>query len=219
MSLTTVQILYILLGIAIVATVAVGGYYLKVNFLNPSGKGAEKAIARQLSKFAVLRGFKVKSHVRFSYRGDVYYVENMLIGYFGILFVHTLGGTGEYYGKMEGKTWSRVFRQQKYTFPNPLAEQQKAMAALRAVLSKNRIFNIPMDGIAVLTSRSNKTALHITNGGEILLPGKLKGYLDKTKFEKDAGVDVMRIVKLLETCQAELEHPDSAAPADPNPET
>lgn len=198
--MTDVEIILILtLSLFFLVTGGIGLYLLSINVFNPNGKGAHRKTTRILSKFGAIRRFRVLSNVGYTYKNKVYTVENMLIGYFGILFVHTLGGRGEYYGQIDGKTWQRVLDEKKTTFPNPYLEQQEAIAALRAIFSQNKVFNIPMENIIYLTNRSKKTKLFITNDSQIFLPKKLAPYLDKTKFDKDIGLDINKLVELIET--------------------
>lgn len=191
-------ILMLLAFFILLGSVAYGIYYLSVNKLNPQGNGAENKTTHILTKFGLIRGFKVLSEVKFQYKGQTYFIENMLIGFFGILIVHTLGARGEYYGQIDGKEWQLVLEDKKQSFPNPVLEQQKAISALRAIFSQNKAFNIPIENIVVLTSKAKKTGLFITNDNIIFLPGQLKPYLHKTKFEKDADIDVDQLAEIIE---------------------
>ncbi|MDL2232986.1 NERD domain-containing protein [Ruminococcaceae bacterium OttesenSCG-928-L11] len=196
-------ILIIVMAVLFFGALGFGLYLLSINVLNPDGKGASKKTTRVLSKFALIRGFKVLTNVRFEHKGRAFHIENMLIGYFGILLVHTLGGRGEYYGQMDSKSWQLVRDEKKQVFPNPYLEQEDAMAALRSVFSQHKVFNVPMENLIVLTNKSRKTALFITNDNKIFFPGKLKPYLDKTKFEKDAGIDIQKVTQIIEALSAE----------------
>ena len=190
-----------LIAIALAAFVFIpivyGLWMLKVNILNPDGRGCEKKTARTLKRFALLRGFKVFSDVQFSHKGIEFHVENMLVGHFGILMINTLGGRGAYYGQLDGKTWQFVTDKKRESLPNLATLQDDTIMALRGVLSQNKVYSVPMEALIVLTNRSKKTQMHITNDGRIFLPGKLKPYLDKTKFEKDAGVDIGKIAEVI----------------------
>jgi hypothetical protein len=190
--------LAIFLAVLFIASLAVICFLLSINVFNPDGKGAYRKTRRILGKFAMLRGFRVLTNVSIDYKGKSYPIENMLIGYFGILLVHTLGGRGEYYGQIDGKTWQRTLKEKKTTFPNPVLEQAEAMTALRALFSQNKVFNIPIENIVYMTNRAKKTGLFITNDNKIFLPGKLRAYLDKTKFEKDVGIDVGKLTEIIE---------------------
>lgn len=190
--------------IALLALLVGGGLaylwvYLRNNVLNKEGRGAEKKTARILKGFAGIRRFKVLSDVTLKADGKTAHVENMLIGFFGILIVHTLGARGEYYGTLDGENWilSREEGQQRRNFPNPVLEQQRALALMRSILSKRKLYNIPMEYVVYMADKGKKTGLFITHSGEILLPGKLKGFLHKTKFEKDTGLDVNKVAEAL----------------------
>ncbi|MCL2056000.1 MAG: NERD domain-containing protein [Oscillospiraceae bacterium] len=186
----------VLIAIAAVLFAGAGIYvarHLLLNVLNPDGKGAHRKTAAILQKYALIRGFKVLSGVTLRFKGDAFTIENMLVGFFGILIVSTMGGRGEYYGQIDGKQWQRVLGDEKKSFPNPIAEQDRAVAALRGVLSAKKLYNIPIEGLVYLSSGSKKTSLYVTHGGRILLPGQLAPYLRRTKFDKDTGLDVGKI--------------------------
>lgn len=171
--------------------------YLNNNIFNPTGKGAHRKTRGTLKQFAGIRRFKVLSDVRLEVDGKTATIENMLIGFFGVLLVHTLGARGEYYGTMDGESWHVDLNGKRTTFPNPVQEQKRAEALLRGIFAANKLYKIPVEHILYLTSRSRKTGLFITHGGEILMPGKLGGYLDKTRFEKDIGLDVEAVAKAI----------------------
>lgn len=197
---------WVMFAMVIGVVVLIGGgfllRYLQNNVLNPAGKGAEKITARTLTNYGRLRSFRVLRNLTLEVNGKTAYIENMLIGFFGILIVHTCGARGDFYGTVDGKDWILHQDSKRTTFPNPLLEQQKALAMLRSAFSKEKLYNLPMENLVVLTSRGSKTALYITHSGEILLPGKLRSYLDKTKFDKDLGLDVARIAEVvLANCQ------------------
>lgn len=197
--LATVTILSALIAVSVGYLI----YHLKINVLNSTGKGAEKKTAAILSKFGRIRGFKILSDITLEVDGKTAHIENMLIGYFGILLVTTCGRRGEYYGTLDGETWTVTDGEaenigtQKTVLPNPFPEQQRAIAMLRTVFSRGGVYNVPIEGVVYLSSRAKKTRLFITNAGEILLAGKLTPYLNKTKFEKDTGLDVGKLAELV----------------------
>lgn len=190
-------LLVLLLGLIVLGALGYGWHYLSQNVLNPSGKGAVRRTTGTLSKYAAIRRFKVLSDVTLTADGKTAHVENILIGFFGILLVHTCGARGEYYGTVDGEDWIITRDGTRATIPNPLREQQKAMAIMRTLFSKNKLYNLPIENVVYLSSKGKKTGLFITHSGQILLPGKLAGYLGKTKFDKDTGLDVQRVAEAL----------------------
>lgn len=187
---------FVLIIGAIVIFVAIFAY-LKQEVFDASGKAAAKATRGSLSRFGVPRGFKVLSNVTLDNGGGKIVVENMLIGYFGILLIRTLGTRGEYYGTLDSESWTLVAKDKKHSIENPVKLLAREEAALRAVFSKNKAYNIPIDRIVYISNKSNKTAVYVTHNGELLLGGKLSSYLEKSKFEKDTGLDVKKIANIV----------------------
>lgn len=194
----------IILIVVFVVLLFLGGilyvlWYLTGNVFNPAGKGADGKTRRIMQTYAFPRRFKVLSDITLEVDGKSVYIQNMLIGFFGILMVHTLGARGEYYGSLDGKEWitSEKEGKNRKTFPNPILEQQRAASLMRQVFSKHKLYNIPIENIIYVSSRAKATGVFITHKNEILLSGKLKGYLQKTKFDADLGMDVEKITAAL----------------------
>lgn len=174
--------------------------YLANNVLNANGKGAAKKTARELKNFSLIRGFKVLSNLELNWQGKTVHIENLLIGYFGILLVTTCGARGGFYGTLDGNSWVLAQGEsaeggggKRREIQNPCKEQVQILAMLREILSKKKIYNLPMEHIVYFSNRSRKTTVSITHNGELLLSGKLKGYLGKTKFERDIGIDIAEV--------------------------
>jgi hypothetical protein len=177
-------------------------HHLRRNVLNPSGKGAARRTRGALKRYAGIRRFRVLGDVKIGLKGKTAEIENILIGFFGVLLVHTLGARGEYYGTLDGAQWSVTLNEKRTAFPNPVLAQQKAEALLRGVFAANQLYSIPVEHIVYLESRGKKTGFFITNSGEVLLPGKLKDYLHKAKFDVDTGLDVDKVAKAIENATA-----------------
>lgn len=187
----------ILLAGVVAAGLIVIWWYVSRELIGSSGKNAWKSTRSTLSRFGLMRGFKVLSNVKIGDGENAVIVENMLIGYFGVLLVRTLGAKGSYYGTLDGESWSVSLDNKKTPIPNAIRKLKEEEAALRALFSKNKIYKTPLESVVYLNNRSKKTELYITNNGEILAPGKLGGYLNKTKFEKDAGIDVKKLADVV----------------------
>lgn len=184
---------FLAVAAAALLALSVCGFYLNREVLNPKGIGAYKITSRILRRFGLIRGFKVLTNIKV---GGVV-IENMLIGYFGILIVRTLGAKAEFYGTLDGDSWSLVIGGKKETVDNPVKQLQAEAAALRGFFSGKKVYNIPVETVVYLPSKSSKFALYITNNGEILTAGKLSAYLNTTKFEKDTGLDINKITGAL----------------------
>lgn len=196
---TTFSIPYSFLILLVLAGLLFLWRYLRKNVLNPLGKGAEKQTTGILKKFASVRGFKVLQNLVLQVDGKCAHIENLLIGYFGLLLVNTCGARGIYFGALDSADWNIAIDddKQRERIPNPFLEQEQATILMRSLFSRNNIYSVPVEGVVYMTSRSNKLEVHISNNGEILLPGQLKSYLGKSHFERDTGLDVDKIADLL----------------------
>jgi hypothetical protein len=172
--------------------------YLRENVINAGGKGAEKRMGRILSRYAAIRRFRVLRNLRFEAKEGAVPVEQLMVGFFGVLLVHTVGARGEFYGKLDDKEWVLVRDYKRIPFPNPYQGNQKAIAAIRALFSKNKLHNVPVHQVVVFTNASKKTSVMIAPDEAVLPRGKLKKYLQRTKFDHDAEIDVDRVAALLE---------------------
>lgn len=188
---------FFILIIAAVIIFATFFAYLRQEIVNKNAKAAARSTRGVLSRFALPRGFKVLSGMTLKNGDSEITIENMLIGYFGILLVHTLGARGEYYGTLDSENWTLIANNKKQILENPVKQLECEVAALRAVFAKNKVYNIPIERVVYVSNKSNKTAVYVTHGGEILLGGKLPRYLEKSKFEKDTGLDVKKIANVV----------------------
>lgn len=190
----------IIIALAVLSVMFVS--YLKREVFVTGTKAAAITTRGILLRFCLPRGFKVLSDVKLKDGSKEIIIENMMIGYFGVLLVRTLGVRGEYYGALDAENWSLLSKgkastDKKDTIKNPLKLLECEESALRAAFSKNKIYNIPVEKIIYISNKSSKTAVYVTHNGEILLGGKLSGYLQKSKFEKDAGLDVKKIADII----------------------
>jgi hypothetical protein len=192
------QMIFGFVGFVIVIGLVILLHYLFRNVFNPTGKGSAEKTRGILRRFAGIRRFQVLGDLDLEMKGKTAHIENILIGYFGVLMVHTLGARGEYYGTLDGRNWYVMLDEKRTTIQNPLPEQERAEALLRSIFSVNKLYNIPVEHVIYISNKSKKTGLFITHSGEILLPGKLPEYLNKTKFEKDIGLDVGAVKNAIE---------------------
>ena len=175
--------------------------YLVCEVWDSEGKNAAGKTRSILKRYAMLRNFKVLSNLQFETERGTIEVENVLIGFFGILIVHTCGMRGEYYKDATGEKWTVVSGVFRKSIENPHLQQQKAIAAMREIFAKNKIYKIPFEKVVFISSRSKKTAILIPASDELVLPGRLSSYLDKERFDNDANVDVEQLAGILEAYQ------------------
>lgn len=171
--------------------------YLNYNVLNPSGKGEIRRTTKILKRYSLLRGFQVLSDLVFELDGKPVPVENILVGHFGLLFVKTCPKRGEYYGDVEKQQWVLVDNNKRTKIPNLLLELDDEVRALRETFIKNKIYKISFDSILVFSNLSPKTIIYISPKDRIQTKKTFPGFLQRTKFDKDTGLDVPTISKFI----------------------
>ena len=161
--------------------------------------GRKKRVAGALKKFAALHNFKVLSDVTLPAAKDTtVHVDNILVGYFGVLLVNAEVAEADYYGEERDETWTIVQNEVKTRIPNPLRAGEAAMEAVRAIFVKNNVFNIQMEQLVVFTSPFRKHALYVKDSLPVVNLRRLNALLGKTRFEKDNGVDVDLMAGLID---------------------
>lgn len=163
-----------------------------------SAEGQKRRAAGVLKKFAAIRSYKVLQDITLDCGKETVHIDHILVGFFGLLFVNVEVENADYYGDETGEQWSVVKNDVKTYINNPLKEGIAAMDATRKIFAKNNIYNIQMEQVVVFTSAFKKNTLYIKDTLPVVNVRKLSSLLSKTRFEKDNGVDVERLVKLIE---------------------
>lgn len=199
--------LYYLLGAAVAVLIIVGALLLRRHSLHRQGIYAKRKATAALKKYALLRYYKVLTDLELPAAGPAgssrtVKIENVLVGFFGLLVVTSIDRKGEFYGKRTDKSWTYMLNGEKNALsremvPNPIVQNQEVLAALREILSKEKVYNIPMEAIVVVAGNSKRTKLYISNCPEMFYLKELTKYLAKSKFDKDSQVDVEKLSELL----------------------
>lgn len=197
--------LYYLLGAAAVVLLIVGALLLRRYSLHRKGIYGKQRVTAILRKYALLRYFKVLTDLEIptgSNGSQKIRIENVLVGFFGLLVVASIDRKGEFYGKRADKSWTYMLNgeknaQSRETIPNPIVQNQEALAALREIFSKEKVYNIPMEAIVVVAGNAKRTKLFVSNCPEMFYLKELTKYLAKSKFDKDSQVDVEKLSELL----------------------
>lgn len=185
-------------GLLVALFVAISLVIVLVINRRNSETGKRKHVTNTLKKFAGIRSYKVLHDITLENGKRTVHVDDILVGFFGLLLVNVQTGEGDYYGEERDQNWGMTTGTQKLSFPNPLEEGLLAMEALRTVFAKNKVYNINVEQVVVFTSRFKKNSLYIKQSLPVVNVRKLSAMLGKSRFEKDTGVDVAQLVSLIE---------------------
>lgn len=170
-------------------------YFSRVRKKKPSYYG--KKVSSILRRYGVIRRFKVVDRLQLDNGKEIVVVPHLLIGYFGMLLVSTLDRRGSYFGDAKSASWIYDDSKFKESIPNPFQENQKAILQIRNLLSKGKVYNVPIQQLIVYDAYAKKSSCFVGSDIPILRINKLKGYLQKAEFDKDNGLDIEKIHSLL----------------------
>lgn len=200
------------LVLAVVAIVALVGviiwfYHQNAHRGQDTGARGHRRVSGALRGYARLRSFKVLDNIVLPAAGGsgTVTIDHVLVGFFGLLFVTDLTLDGDYYGSVKEATWScttrgnsegTVLAEKVASIPNPLFTNDRAREAALRVFSKNGIYNLRIESMAVAASKAS--VFYISGGeGKVTPINKLRLALDSTRFDQDNGLDVEKIADVL----------------------
>ena len=168
-----------------------------------SPKGQKAKVTRILKQYSGIRSYKVISDITLKDGNKSVHVDNILVGFFGIILINSqVERDADYYGDEKDEQWSVVKKDVKTRFRNPLIDGASAMEIIRKDFAKKNIYRIQMEQLVVFTASFNKTGLYIKDTLPIVNVRKLHSFLSKTRFDKDNNVDVEQITEIINAMRA-----------------
>lgn len=155
-----------------------------------------RKVTSTLKKYAFLRSYKVLSDYKFNYKGKIITIDNILIGFFGIMIVTDINVAGEVYIE-EGRNteWLNIENSKKTKFGNPLTESLDYINAIKVMLREQKVANTMVENLIVFTDK--KVELYKPNKLPIIKITELSKYIHQSKYDKDNEYDVEQIVEIL----------------------
>lgn len=173
--------------------------YLRRSSYFKKGLWGKKSVDSSLKRFASRRGMTVLSDVTVSDGSESARFDHVLIGYFGVLFVQSIQGAGSFWGDGEEDTWAFTDGDSKLLFKNPLSEMEEKVAVFRRVLSKNKIYRVPVESTVVIVTLAETPKMYLSNiedPSTLLTQKGFASFLQQEQFEQDNGVDPKAIAAL-----------------------
>ena len=193
------------LPVIILGVVALGiTYFVVLKRLGDGENNAHRRVSSALRRFASIRGYRVLDDVSLKTEGRTFHIDHILVGYFGMLLVTDLCQADDYYGHIDDRSWACNTRgaedkpsMRKGSVANPLPNNTKCIELIRSIFSKNRVYNISIDSVAV--AAHPRSTLYISGRKEsVLTLAELRSFLGKSKYSQDNGVDVEKLCSLLQ---------------------
>lgn len=166
-----------------------------MNFFKNKSNGHKK-VTSTLKKFAMIRGFKVLTDYKFNHKDKIIKIDNILIGFFGIIVITDIDIHGEVYIE-EGRNseWLNINDNVKTKLGNPLTENINQVNALKILLREAKIPNSKTESLIVFTDKT--LDMYKPNKLPIINIDVLSKYLHQEKYEIDNEYDVDEIFEVL----------------------
>lgn len=193
-------LIFIWLATLVLAAIAcwyIGLKYLRLTF----PKGTKRLVTRLLRRHGALREWRVLTDVTLGEGEQAVTVDQLVVGPFGVLVVGDLYHRGDAYGDLEAREWTMQWgkegQEKKARTQNPYHAASQGVEQLRQRFAKEKIYKVQVEAVVVATQ-----------GQGCYVPGAkpffydlrgLKGLLETSRFEKDNGLDIGKIVGLFET--------------------
>lgn len=166
-----------------------------MNFLKSKASGHKK-VTSTLKKYAMLRSFKVLTDYTCNYKDKVIKIDNILVGFFGIIVVTDIDVEGEVYIE-NGRNveWLNISNNQKSKIGNPLTDSTEQINAIRTMLRDAKIPNSNVENLIVFTCKTIE--IYKPPKTPIINITSLSKYLHQSKYDIDNEYDVENIVSVL----------------------
>lgn len=163
-----------------------------------TGLGSGK-LTRMVSHFALRRQYKVLGPCRFEKDGQTAEVDCVLIGYFGVLALKSVGRNGEVYGGVNDDEWLQVVKDARIKFENPFNECARAIPLMRDRLEAAKVRGVFLECMPVSTYK--KAQLAVPKSAGLLKLSEFSLLLEKQKYMEDKGVDLEKVAAALKPCE------------------
>lgn len=163
----------------------------------PLGKSANnKKVQGIARRFAKQNSFRFIAPANSKQKDGATQLDAIVVGYFGVLGVISLGYNGQIYADAADETWLQVAPDgTRAKFLNPVGQASAAVRAVREVLLLEKCKKVPVDVVYVFAQEK----------AQIIAPRSLacmglkeyKTLLKKDKFLQDCGLDLDQVENAL----------------------
>lgn len=156
---------------------------------NKGREYAKNKVLAPLAAFARSNRFAYIAPATIIRNGNTANLDGIVVGYFGILAVISLGYSGSVYGTPGDDNWVQVSENEsRHPFENPINEASAAVRVIRDALFSEKIKKTPVEVVYVFSHPKVQLALPRT-----ITPLKIKTFkklLKKEKYMEDCGLDI-----------------------------
>lgn len=192
-------VLYTLFLVALLAFGLV--YLLRLWYFTHKSEATRRFVTKVFRRHGALREWRVLDNVTVGKGDAAVMVDHLVAGPFGVIIACDLHQKGNVYGEMDAENWILTDgedgrEKKRETIPSPYYRVRCAEQQLRTMLAANKIYNVPVE---VVVPKTMKQYSYITGSDEYLLSrSDLKNRLQRSKYDKDNGIDIQKITAMFE---------------------
>lgn len=188
---------YVVLALCIIAAI-VAAFVIRDAVLRSRGRYVHTKVTAKLKSYARLRRYQVLTDVTVPYKDGEKTISHILVGIFGLILVDVHEFTGELYGTAEDKKWTYIPKKGARQQPDSLSLDLQAKAdAVRTLLAANKVYRLAIDSVNVVQNSEKELMLYVPQSLPVIRLKRLSAMLGKSKYDKDEGVDIEKIVGIL----------------------
>lgn len=188
---------YVVLALCIIAAV-VAAFVIRDAVLRSRGRYVHAKVTAKLKSYARLRRYQVLTDVTVPYKDGEKTISHILVGIFGLILVDVHEFTGELYGTAEDKKWTYIPKKGARQQPDSLSLDLQAKAdAVRTLLAANKVYRLAIDSVNVVQNSEKELMLYVPQSLPVIRLRRLSAMLGKSKYGKDEGVDIEKVVGIL----------------------
>lgn len=188
---------YVVLALCIIAAV-VAAFVIRDAVLRSRGRYVHTKVTAKLKSYSRLRRYQVLTDVTVPYKDGQKTISHILVGIFGIILVDAHEFSGELYGTAEDKKWTYIPKKGARQQPDSLSLDLQAKAdAVRTLLAANKVYRLAIDSVNVVQNSEKELMLYVPQSLPVIRLKRLSAMLGKSKYGKDEGVDIEKVVGIL----------------------
>lgn len=189
------EVVYIIFGFIIALFVFYAIRTLIFMRFGPKAKGSK--LTKVLGRFCRIRSYRVLQNVKLRYRGQIVTIDNIVIGFFGLIVFTDMKEIGEYYGDAKDEQWVQSMDGGKLKIPNPILTNITNVEALRWLFGRYNLYNLNIEDYVVFSGNHNSTRLFISHATNVISLKKLKMMLKSGRYDQDNDYDVEQLYNII----------------------
>ncbi|MEG0541163.1 MAG: nuclease-related domain-containing protein [Angelakisella sp.] len=196
--MSNMQIMNIYWTLTAIFFIGVISFFLRRIYLAKHSEKTKSNATKVFRRHGAIRNWKVLTDVTLGVGDQAITADQLVIGPFGVIVACDLHQKGNVYGDLTAPEWilatGEDANEKKTRIVSPYHTAEQGVEQLRSMFAKAKIYSVPVE---LMVPKTQKQGSYITGSSQYLFSCKeLKTQLEKSRFEKDNGVDIEAVAAL-----------------------